>query len=150
LRELLRSSQSIKKRSSCSILLWLIIVPEKEKLGISKKGEIRVKDRKKSGYKRVAKLTSLVRQIFQEQKPCRKKAPLAHPSERRYSRKAIHRDVSSSCLGLALQNSQEEAMKWSRFLPEKLWHHLCPGHHQPQWLQKQQKQDQPKLDPPLE
>jgi hypothetical protein len=40
MRELLRSSQSIKKRSSCNIFLRLIVVPEKDKLGVSKtKGE---------------------------------------------------------------------------------------------------------------
>jgi hypothetical protein len=51
---------------------------------------------------------------------------------------------------LALQNSQEEATKWSRFLLEKLWHHLHPGLRQPRGLQKQQKQDPPELAPPLE
>jgi hypothetical protein len=55
-----------------------------------------------------------------------------------------------SYLGLALQNSQEEGMKWSRCLPKKLRLHLRPTLHQPRGLQKQQRQDSPELAPPLE
>jgi hypothetical protein len=70
--------------------------------------------------------------------------------EKRYSKKAVHRDASFSYPGLALQNEQGEVMKWSRFLLGKLRHHLCPGLRQPWGLQKQQRLDPPKLAPPLD
>jgi hypothetical protein len=50
-RGLLRNGQSIEKRCSCSIFLRLIVVSEKEKLGISKR-EIIVKDRKSLDMKK--------------------------------------------------------------------------------------------------
>jgi hypothetical protein len=83
----------------------------------AKKGEIRVKDRKKSGYKKGNKTHESSASNISRAESLAEEGFLAHPSERRYSRKAIHRDVFSSCLGLVLQNSQEEAMKWNRFLP---------------------------------
>jgi hypothetical protein len=87
---------------------------------------------------------------FQLQRYWEQRAPPAHLLEQRYSKKAVRRDASFSCPGLALQNEQGEATKWSRFLLGKLQHHLRPSLQQPRRLQKQQRQDPPKLAPPLE
>jgi hypothetical protein len=84
------------------------------------------------------------------QKYWEQRAPLAHRFEQRYSKKAVRRLASSFYPGLALQKQQGEAMKWSRFLLGKFWHHLRPGYRQPWGLQKQQRQDPPEWAPPLE